>query len=301
MSGLYWPVFIFTIVFVFIALMVYRVLKIIKMPVHLRWELAPIPHDKERYSHGGSYLEEHEWWRRKQPKAFFPIITYMAWEIFLMKGVWQHNRGLWPFSFTLHWGIYLVILSLFFHFINAMLLIGSVPAAVQDVFFSIASVVAVTGYCVGLFGVVGLILKRYLDKNYREYSSYSTYFKLLFLAAIFVSGIVAWALSNDFANALGVFTRDLFTVDSGITTTAAMGSHIIIIFLFILYLPFTDMVHFITKFFTHHSVRWDDSPQNEKMTAKLRDLINQPVTWSAPHVKSNRGNRWGDIVEKEND
>jgi nitrate reductase gamma subunit len=300
MTGFFWHFFIFIILFVFLVVMAYRILSILRMPVHLRWELAPIPHDKERYSYGGSYLEEYEWWRKKRHKSYLPVIVYMAGEIFLMKGVWKNNRSLWPFSFALHYGIYLVIISLIIHFINAMFIISGTSAAVLDVFRGIASVVAMAGYIVGGLGAVGMILKRSLDRNYQAYSSFSAYFKLFFLAAIFISGIVAWASAGDFAAVTSVFTRDLFTLDSGITATGALASHIIIVFLFVLYLPFTDMVHFITKFFTHHSVRWDDEPQDEKMVRKLRGLIAQPLTWSGPHMKSDRGNSWGDVVQKEN-
>ena len=300
MTGFFWHFFIFIIFFLFLVIMAYRILSILRMPVHLRWELAPIPHDKERYRYGGSYLEEHEWWRKKQRRSYLPVIAYMAGEILFMKGVWKNNRSLWPFSFTLHTGIYLVIISLILHFINAMFIISGTPAAVLDVFRGIASVVAIAGCIVGGFGAVGLMLKRYLDKNYHAYSSFTAYFKLIFLAAIFISGIIAWAVSGNYATEMSVFTRDLFTLDSGITATGALASNIIILWLFILYLPFTDMVHFITKFFTHHSVRWDDEPKDEKMVAKLRGLISQPLSWSGPHVKSDRSNSWGDTVQKEN-
>ena len=46
---------------IFIAGNLYRVLKILRMPAHLRWELYPLPHgprDRQRY--GGSYFEETE-------------------------------------------------------------------------------------------------------------------------------------------------------------------------------------------------------------------------------------------------
>ncbi|MBN1160815.1 MAG: respiratory nitrate reductase subunit gamma [Dehalococcoidales bacterium] len=300
MTGFFWHFFIYIILFLFLVIMAYRILSILRMPVHLRWELAPVLHDKERYRYGGSYLEEYEWWGKERHKSYLPVIAYMAGEILLMKGVWKNNRSLWPFSFTLHYGIYLVIISVILHFINAMFIVSGTPAAVMDVFRGIAAVIGIVGYIIGSIGAVGLMFKRYLDRNYRAYSSFSAYFKLIFLAAIFISGIIAWVSSVNYATEMSVFTRDLFTLDSGITATGALAAHIIITSVFVLYLPFTDMVHFITKFFTYHSVRWDDEPQDEKMVKKLRDLIAQPLTWSGPHVKSDRGNSWGDMVQKEN-
>jgi hypothetical protein len=34
-----------------------RTVRIARLPVHLRWELAPIPKDRKRGGYGGSYLE----------------------------------------------------------------------------------------------------------------------------------------------------------------------------------------------------------------------------------------------------
>jgi len=48
---------------VFLLGNLYRVVKAMRMPVHLRWDLYPIPkgpRDRQRY--GGSYFEETEWW-----------------------------------------------------------------------------------------------------------------------------------------------------------------------------------------------------------------------------------------------
>ena len=54
---------------VFLAGFIYRALKISSMPLHLRWELAPVPHEKGRNKYGGSYFEEYEWWNKKRGKT----------------------------------------------------------------------------------------------------------------------------------------------------------------------------------------------------------------------------------------
>ena len=301
MTGFFWHIFIFSALFVFLVLMAYRILSIVRLPVHLRWELAPIPYEKEKYSYGGSYLEEFEWWRKKRSKSLLRVIIYMAGEIFLLKGIWKNNRGLWPFSFALHTGIYLVIVSIVFHVINAIFIITGVPSAVLDVFKGIAAVVGIIGYILGSLGAVGLILKRSLDANYKAFSSFSVYFKLVFLAAVFISGIIAWATSTDFATGMSLFTRDFFKLDSNITATIPIASHLIISLLFLIYLPLTDMAHFITKYFTYHSVRWDDEPKDEKMIATLNSLMSQPVYWSADHIGADGRKNWVELTTKKTD
>ena len=56
MSGLILVVS-YALVAVFLLGFVVRTVRLARMPVHLRWELAPIPHEKGRGQYGGSYLE----------------------------------------------------------------------------------------------------------------------------------------------------------------------------------------------------------------------------------------------------
>ncbi len=299
MTGFFWNIFIFIVLFIFLFLIIYRIFSILRMPLHLRWELAPILHEKGKNRYGGSYLEEYEWWRKKRHKSYLAVISYMAGEIFFMKGVYKNNRGLWPFSFALHSGLYLVIISIALHAINALFIITSTSTAILDIFKSITAIIAIIGYILGGLGAVALTLKRSLDTNFRTFSSFSTYFRLGFLAALFISGIIAWISSSNFATEMSLFTRAFFNLDSGITATLPVAVHIIIVLLFLVYLPFTDMIHFITKFFTYHSVRWDDEPKNKKMVSMLGYLTNQPVNWSAPHIKADGKKNWVELTTEK--
>jgi len=303
MSGSVWHIFTIIAAAVFLVVMIYRVLSIVRQPVHLRWELAPIPHDKGKAKYGGSYLEDYEWWRKKRRKSLSGVIFYMAGEIFLLKGVWKNNRSLWPFSFALHTGIYLFILVLVLYLINAIFTITGTPLAVQNVFRGITAFAAALGCITGSLGAVGLILKRLLDTNLRNFSSLATYFRLIWLAAVFISGGIAMLYADNYASEMSLFVKDIITLNSAVTVPAVSSVHIVISLLFIVYLPFTDMAHFITKYFTYHAVRWDDDPQNKRMVEKIRNLAAQPVTWSAEHAGADGGKNWTDLtngtVEKE--
>ena len=35
-------------------------------PLHVRWELYPVPHEGDKAKHGGSYMEEVDWWKKKR-------------------------------------------------------------------------------------------------------------------------------------------------------------------------------------------------------------------------------------------
>jgi nitrate reductase gamma subunit len=299
MSGIVWHIFAFGVIGVFLIVIIYRTLEVSRLPVHLRWELAPIPHEKGKGRYGGSYLEEYEWWNKPQHRSHIAPMIYMAKEIFLLRGIWEHNRALWPLTFAFHMGIYLIVGMLFLSVANAAFIIAAVPLSVLNVSLGIASVFALVGYLLGGLGTIGLLLKRALDPNLRPFNTLSTYLNLLFLGAVFISGGYAWLHSGDFASDMSLFIKRLITFDASVTVAFPLSLHLVISLLFILYLPLTDMIHFIAKYFTYHAIRWDDAPQDKKMEQELRGLLAQPVTWSAPHVKADGNKNWLDITTKK--
>jgi nitrate reductase gamma subunit len=270
-----------------------------RLPVHLRWELAPIPHEKGKSRYGGSYLEEYEWWRKPRRRSRINSLVYMAKEILLLRGVCKYNRSLWPLSLALHIGIYLVIGMLFLCLINAVLIVVEVPLSVLNVLLGIVTVLAWMGYLLGGLGVIGLILKRALDPGLRPYSTVSTYFRLVFLGAVFISGGYVWWISGDFAFIMSLFVNRLITLDSSIAATFPLSLHIILLMLFVLYFPLTNMIHFVAKYFTYHEIRWNDRPKDRRMEKELSRLMAQPVSWSAPHVKTNGKESWADITAEK--
>jgi nitrate reductase gamma subunit len=298
-SGISWLIFAFAAILIFLIVAIYRTLAIIRLPVHLRWELAPIPYEKGKQQYGGSYLEDYEWWKKPHRRFFLAPLQYMLVEIFLLRAIWRHNRPLWPLSFAFHTGIYLVFFMLLFSIVSAILIIAQVPLSVLNVFLMIVSVLALVGYLLGGLGTIGLILKRALDSSLRPFNTFSKYFNLVFLGAIFASGAYAWLSLPDFASEMTLFVKGLITLDAGMSASFPLTLNIIISLLFLIYLPFTDMIHFIAKYFTYHEIRWDDKPQDKEMKKELRRLLSQPVTWSATHVKADGRKNWLDLTTKK--
>ena len=54
--------------------------------------------------------------------------------------------------------------------------------------------------------------------------------------------------------------------------------------LFLLYLPATRMVHFFSKYFTYHEVRWDDRPRETGQQAR-------PASSRGPGLRRSTGRR----------
>jgi nitrate reductase gamma subunit len=287
----FWHVFIIGSLVVFVFILVYRTVRIINLPTHLRWELAPIPHEKGKGKYGGSYYEEYEWWGKRRQKSLIAVIKYMAIEILLLQAIWKHNRALWPLSLAFHTGIYLVALAVLLSIIGAFMSIGGITSGVL---LDITSVIVIIGYILGGLGAIGLILKRISDANLRPFSSFSTYFNLIFLGAIFVTGIISWLQAGNLAADMSFIIKQTLTLDSAINITFPLSLHISLSLLFLIYLPLTNMIHFVAKYFTYHEIRWDDEPQDTKMTEEIQGLMKQPVGWSSSHIKAEGKKNWTD-------
>jgi nitrate reductase gamma subunit len=297
--ALAWQVLAFGVTGVSLAVVAVRTLAVARLPVHLRWELAPIPQDEGKGGYGGSYLEGYEWWSKPRRHSRTAALIYTGKEMLLLRSVWKHNRGLWPLSIALHYGVYLIAgFALALLAVVVLQVAGRDLLAVQPLRGSI-SALALLGYALGSVGSIGLLLKRTFDPRLRPFSAVSRYLNLLFLAAVFLSGGCVWVRSGDYAAEVGGFVRGLITLNPNATATFPLSLHLVISFLFLLYLPMTDMIHFVAKYFTYHAVRWDNRPQNEPMVRELRSLLKQPVTWSASHVGADGKKDWVDIAGAE--
>lgn len=296
MPGYTWHILSYAVIVVFIIVIAYRTYAINKLPLHLRWELAPIPHEKGKNQYGGSYLEEYEWWRKPRHKSHLAPLLYMAKEIFFLRSVWATNRVLWPFSFSFHTGIYLILGVLVLQSINVLFVLLEIHTEIFDISLGIASVISLIGYLLGSLGTVGLILKRTIDGDLRPFNTVSKYFNLLLLGAVFISGGYARLFATDFTFELVSFIRGLITFTEGMVVTFPMSLHLGISFLFLLYLPLSNMTHFVAKYFTYHQVRWDDLPQDKKMEKELAILLAQPISWSANHVRADGSKSWIEVA-----
>ena len=128
-------------------------------------------------------------------------------------------------------------------------------------------------------------------------------FNLVLLLAVFASGGYALLAMDDFVVRLSAFGRALLTADLSIKTPSVLAVHLVLALLFLAYVPFGQMMHFIAKYFTYHQVRWDDKPlaPGGRLEREVQGLLNQPVTWSGPHLKADGKKNWVDIATEETD
>jgi nitrate reductase gamma subunit len=294
-------IYAYVSIFIFIVVIAYRLIKIASTPVHLRWELYPVPHEtggKARY--GGSYLEEPDWWTKHTEGSKIGELGIMIPEIFLLKGVWEYNRSLWFWSWSFHTALYATALAAFILIFASIINPASAPGAAL---ISLTGVVCTIGYSLGIIGCLGMLYKRLADDKMKRFTSPAAIFNLLFILAIFTTGVIALFKVGglEFSRQLQQHIMGLFTLSATSARDMTVSLHIAVALTFLSYLPFTHMIHFVTKYFTYHSVRWNDQPnlRGSKIEKEVNEALKLKPTWSAKHIKADGKKNWVDIATEE--
>jgi nitrate reductase gamma subunit len=283
----------------FVLAVVVRFLRISRLPLHLRWELYPVAHEKGRAQYGGSYFEEMDWWTKPRQSSLLGELGVMVPEILLLAGVRHHNRSQWYRSFPFHFGLYLIILT------TVLLLAeGLALAAGATVGPTLALVTSIAGYAglgLGLAGSLALLGRRLLNEDYREYTNPVEYANLLFFVVTFALALVAHATGDPgFARTRGFFgglvTFGAYAPAAGLTPLLAVTA--VLMGLLLAYVPLTHMSHFFTKWFMYHGVRWSDEPLRVggKIERQVMESLKLRPTWSAPHIQGDGKKTWVDIA-----
>ncbi len=300
---MYLTYFAYLAFFIFGVAMIYRAVRIAATPVHLRWELYPVPHEaggKAKY--GGSYLEELNWWQNKTSGSKIGELTVMIPEIVFLKGVWESNRGLWFWSWGFHMGLYLGIVA----FVAVIFgLIVGVESSLGQIVGTLTSFAVIIGYILGALGTLGMLIKRFTDNKLKPFTSIGAIFNLLFILAIFVTGLGAVYLfgGDGYVGQLQGFCTTLIGSTAAMLPTGIMVWHLAVVLLFLLYMPFTHMAHMVLKYFTYHDIRWNDKPnlRGSKMEKKIGEVLQYKPTWAAKHINADGKKNWVDIATEEID
>jgi nitrate reductase gamma subunit len=296
-------------VVIFLTAIVQRAVRIARLPVHLRWELYPVAHEKGRASYGGSYLEEPDWWTKPRQSSLAGELKVMIPEILLLAGVWEHNRKHWFRSFPFHFGLYLLAGLI------ALLLVGGIATAagasvsphgvfLEKALYHLTYVTGYAGLGLGLIGSTALLARRTFDPDYSDYTTKADYFNLAFFVVTFAVGLAAHAVVDPHFTTVRAFFSRLVTFDfsSAVVGSASLTGlsilEIILASLLLAYIPLTHMSHFFTKWFMYHDIRWSDEPNfaGGKIERRVAEALQYPVSWSASHIRGDGKKTWGDVA-----
>jgi nitrate reductase gamma subunit len=288
--------------FIFLAGCLRRILVYSRTPLHLRWELYPLPHEHPyRAAYGGSYFETQEWWRQPQVTNRRGEWRVMIAEIFFLKSLREFNRRLWFPSFLFHFGLYLAIAAVacatmatafgFLSFGPRIAGLIHVLAPISKVAAAVAAILIVAGAC-------WLLMRRTVDPALKNSTHAGDIFNLLLFIAACALLIGGYQLRAPGAASLGACARGIVHFDRNVNIGTAFGTGLILTSMLVAYIPFTHMAHFIAKYFTWHAVRWDDrrNQRGSAIESKIPAVLGYKPTWSAQHVGADGQRTWAEIA-----
>jgi nitrate reductase gamma subunit len=288
-------------IFIFLVASVVRAVRYARAPVHLRWELYPVPHEEpDRVKHGGSYFESGDWWTKASPFNWLGEVKAMVPEMLFLKGLWEFNRPMWYRSFPFHFGLYLLIGTAVLVAATAAIAVarpGWIAGAPGVVLHYLYAVTGVAGGALAVIGATGLLIRRLTDADLKNYTTPGDIFNLVFFLAAFGLLFAGYASKGEGTSILGI-AIGLLTFDTTVRAPGLLAAGLALASLLVAYIPMTHMSHFIAKYFTYHSVRWDDRPsvREKRFRAKVAECLTYRPTWAAPHVMADGKRSWADVA-----
>jgi nitrate reductase gamma subunit len=293
---------IYASVLIFFVACVFRALQYLRTPIHLRWELYPVPHEEPtRAKHGGSYFETADWWTQPTHYYFWGELKFLFIEVLFLKGLWEFNRKLWFRSFPFHFGLYLLIMTIALLALGGLLSIFApvlMTGSFGTCFQLLYPVVGISGLLLSMLGALGLLLRRLMDPQLRIYTTHGDIFNLLFFIVAFGVFSAGCLLRTDSMPTMLAFSSSLLAFDTSLEIPSLLAVGLVLIGVLVAYIPMTHMSHFIAKFFTYHSVRWDDAVNRRggSIEAQLAQCLNYKPTWAAAHIRADGEKTWAEVV-----
>ena len=293
----------YVLVLIFIVAFASKIIKYLRMPVHLRWELYPLVGESKR-PWGGSYLEEPEWWTKpREEKSFSGEMKFMGKEILFFKEYFDRNKSLWRIVYPFHMGIFLFVGFFVLLLVGALTMEWDVAVSGQSanvwgkLVYYLTLAVGIAALVLGTAGSLGLLARKITDREMSPYTRRIEYVNILLVLAVFLTGLLSWAVVDSTFATAREYVKSLFSFGEIAGVDALIVAHIVLLVLFLAYLPFTNIMHFFAKFFTYHMVRWDDAPhlRGSNLERKLQPILQYPVSWSAPHTQSIK--IWSDVAK----
>jgi nitrate reductase gamma subunit len=231
----------------------------------------------------------------------------MVPEILFLVALREHNRRMWWRSFPFHFGIYLVIASTVLMAVQSLLAMtfpGILSESVKSLLQIAIVVFGVSGLVLGILGALGLLHRRTVAWELREFSAPADYFNLILFVVVFGFGLVAFLLLKaDFFSGVAALITNLVTFQVGPLKGGGLKEFLpltsaTLMSLLLAYIPLTHMSHFVGKYFAYHSIRWNDEPNlpGSKFEKQINEMLNRPVSWAAPHIRGEGKKTWADLA-----
>ncbi|MGW8179985.1 MAG: respiratory nitrate reductase subunit gamma, partial [bacterium] len=163
-----------------------------------------------------------------------------------------------------------------------------------------------SGLLLGIAGAIGLIHRRMVVWELREYSAPADFFNLIVFVLAFGVALVGFLLLKlDFFEGVTAMVSNMMAFQlvpltgNGVAAMLPLISAVLMSLL-LAYIPLTHMSHFVGKYFAYHSIRWNDDPNlpGSGKEGAIKKALGQHVSWSAPHIKGDGKKTWVDLATK---
>jgi nitrate reductase gamma subunit len=251
-----------------------RVKKCVNAPVHLHWELYQ----------GSSIYELQEWWTKTHSR-FAAKVWSMILDILSLREFYHRNRRFWYPLLIFHMGLYLLI------FWHLWLFIRAVVASAETA-SSFGWIWGIGATAMTFIGGAMILWMRVTDKELKVYYPPIHYVKWVFLLVTLLGGIYAVDLHfKSSVPALLKYVREQVTfadLEHKLHPALAPALHVLFASVWLIYLPFGHVFQLFFRYY--HHLRWDDVPNKRggMIERRVKELLERPVTWSAPHIQSGR-------------
>ncbi|MEW6359406.1 MAG: respiratory nitrate reductase subunit gamma [Planctomycetota bacterium] len=293
-------------VIVFVVAVAARAVMLYRMPIHIRWELYPVPHEGKRAEYGGSYYENGEWWTHDRHFSLVGTLKYMLPEMIFLKSLWDENRKLWYRSAPFHWGIYslgalagLLVLGALCQMVGVA--VGGGASFIGSIIFYLTILAGVASIVLGIAGAAAMLHMRLTDEDLASFTAPRDIFNLAFILVAFLSMGLAFLAADRSFSLLRNHVHSLMTFKMASPGSGLVALEMVVLSLLLAYIPLTHMSHFFIKWFTYHEIRWDDAPnmRRSRMEDRIKEVLKYPVSWSAPHIKGDGKKDWGSVATED--
>lgn len=295
-------VLIYASALVFLVACIARAVHYARLPLHLRWELYPVPHEEpERAKHGGSYFESADWWKKPTTFNWVGELRSMLPEMLFQKGLWEFNRRMWFSSFPFHFGLYMVIGSTALLMATALLALLSPHFVAGGILLILHYVYAagwVAGAVLSVAGALALLVRRLTDEDLRTYTVPTDVFNLLYFILTLSCLFLGYVLRPPRSLGALSLARGVLSFDTSLRVPLLLALGLVLGAALTAYIPLTHMSHFIAKYFTYHAVRWDDRPsrRGSVFEKRIAEYLTYRPRWAAPHIGADGSKTWAEIA-----
>lgn len=271
-------------------------------PLHVRWELYPVPHEGDKKaSYGGSFMEEKEWWTKPRHISHWGDIKGILTEVLFLHATFEHNLKLWFRTYPFHVGMYMLMGGTIIVVLSVIAqLCGLDPQGGFMIFVGnvMSAVVLIGSLCI-IGGGVALIQRRRTDEGLNKYTTPEHYLNLGAFVLFGVLTLAAWAFNPSYFDLSRTFIYNLFTFNFQALPSTLFILNLLVGFFLLIWIPVTNMGHLIMKYYMYHDIRWGDEPTtySEKNKQKISEALKYNVSWSAEHIAGDgKPKTWVDVA-----